>query len=119
MTSAFAEIIKAITPFGLPHAPDVYEGKKKDRWFVYNYADDRGTLDADDEPSERLVSLQLHLYMPGRENFLEIKERVRESIFATGEFTYPSVTNLGVTDGKRHIVFEFDGVEERTEKDGI
>ena len=119
MTSAFAEIIKAIIQFNLPHAPDVYEGDRVDRWFTYNYADDRGSLNADDEPSERLVSLQLHLFMPGRENFLNIREKVREAIFDTGEFTYPSVTNLGVTEGKRHIVFEFDGVEERTEKDGV
>ena len=119
MTSAFAEIIRVITPFGLPHAPDVYEGKRKDKWFVYNYADDRGHAEADDEPTDRLVSMQLHLYLPGRENFLTLKEQVREALFSTGEFTYPVVTNLGVTDGKRHIVFEFDGVEERTEKDGV
>lgn len=119
MTSAFAEIIKAITPFNLPHAPDVYEGKQIDRWFTYNYADDRGHFEADDEPSDRLVSLQLHLFMPGRENFLGIKEQVREALFSTGEFTYPAVTNLGVTDGKRHLVFEFDGIEERTEEDGV
>ena len=99
MTSAFAEIIKVITQFNLPHAPDVYEGERVDRWFTYNYADDRGSLNSADEPSERLVSLQLHLFMPGRENFLNIREQVREAIFDTGEFTYPSVTNLGVTEG--------------------
>ena len=114
MTSAFAEIIRAITPFGIPHAPGKYEGEETEKWITYNYADDRGNAFADDEPGDRLVSMQLHLFLPERENFISLRREIREAIFSTGEFTFPAFTDLGPdATGKRHLVFEFDGIEER------
>lgn len=114
--SSFSKIIDAISAFDIPHAPGVYTGQKSSRWIVYNYADDRGEDFADDEPGLRKVSLQVHLYLPARENFLSLKEQIREALFAQEDFTYPVVTDLGEDSiGKRHLVFEFDGIEERTE----
>lgn len=118
--SAFSNIVEAIREFNIPHAPNVYEGKKSDRWITYNYADDRGALYCDDEPAERHVSMQVHLYLPARENFISIRERVRESLWRHGAETYPAVTDLGADAiGKRHLVFEFEAIEERTEADGL
>ena len=113
--SSFAKIIAAISPFKIPHAPGIYTGPKSSGWIVYNYADDRGEDFADDEPGIRKVSLQVHLYLPARENFLTIKEQIREALFAQEDFTYPAVTDLGEDSiGKRHLVFEFDSWEPRT-----
>lgn len=118
--SALENIVEAIKNFGWPYEPNIYEGKRRDRWFTYNYADDRGAVFADDEPTERHVSMQVHLYLPARENFTRIREQVRESLYSHGAETYPAVTDLGIDAiGKRHLVFEFDAIEERTETDGL
>ena len=115
--SSFSKIIESISQFGYPHAPNVYSGESADRWFVYNYADNQGEDFADDEPGSIKVSLQLHLYLPFEENYLSLRDRIREALFAQDDFTYPVVTDLGKDAiGKRHLVFEFDGWEAR---DGI
>lgn len=105
----FEKIIAAIKPFGLPYAPDIYEGGEE-RFFVYNYADERAVLYADNTPKVVVASVQVHLYLPAEENFISLKNKVRRALHRQG-FTYPEVTVMR-EDKKRHIVFECDVEEE-------
>lgn len=108
----FEKIIAAVKPFGFPYAPDIYEGSEE-RFFVYNYADDRAVLYADDAPAAVMASVQVHLYIPADENFITLKNRVRRALHQQG-FTYPDVTVLREAKN-RHIVFECD-IEEELEE---
>lgn len=103
--TAFEKIVQAIKPFGFPYSPDLYQGPAK-TYFVYNYADERGTLFADDVPGEIIASVQVHFYLPKSENFITIKNRIRKALFQMG-FTFPEVTSV-IEDDKRHIIFECD-----------
>ena len=113
MTSAFAEIIRAITPFGIPHAPGKYEGEETEKWFTYNYADDRGNAFADDEPGDRLVSMQLHLYLPERENFISIRRDTPTTAgtlsltMSQGTGSYPCSSTFSCRRGR--ILFQSGG----------
>lgn len=108
----FEKIIAAIKPFGFPYAPDVYEGSEE-HFFVYNYADERVVIYADNAPVAVRASVQVHLYIPADENFIVLKNRVRRALHKQG-FTYPEVTVLREAK-KRHIVFECDIEEEMEE----
>lgn len=108
----FEKIIEAIKPFGFPYAPDIYEGGEE-HFFVYNYADDRGVLYADNVPIAVRASVQVHLYIPAEENFIALKNKVRRAL-CQQDFTYPEVTVLREAK-KRHLVFECDIEEEMEE----
>lgn len=108
----FEKIIAAIKPFGFPYAPDIYEGSEE-RFFVYNYADERAVFYADDAPAAVKASMQIHLYLPEEDNFIALKNRVRSALHQQG-FTYPKVTVLREAK-KRHMVFECD-IEEELEE---
>lgn len=109
--TTFEKIISAIEPFGFPHAPDVYRGKTP-RWFTYNYADDYGTDFSDDNPGAVIVSVQVHLFLPINDDFINLKNKVRRSLFRQG-FTFPEITVMTEDDEKlRHIIFECDIIEE-------
>ena len=108
----FEKVIKAIRDFGFPYEPDVYTGKSE-KYFVYNYADERGIAFADDAPEVVKADIQVHFFLPADENFIKIKNRIRSALFRQG-FTYPEVTVL--KEGKkRHIVFEC-AIEEEMEE---
>lgn len=109
--TAFENVIQAIEGFGYPHCPDIYTGESA-RHFTYNYANDRGTLFADNAPQTRIASVQVHLVIPAEEDFIGIKEEVRKNLFRQG-FTYPQITVLK-EEKKRHIIFECD-IEESEE----
>ncbi len=109
--TTFEKIIAAIEPFGFPHAPDVYRDKAP-RWFTYNYADDYGTDFSDDNPGEVIVSVQVHLFLPIDDDFINLKNKVRRALFGQG-FTFPEITVMTEDDEKlRHIIFECDIIEE-------
>ena len=107
----FEKIIAAIKPFGFPHAPDIYEGSEE-HFFVYNYADEMADFYADNAPAAVRASVQVHLYVPAEENFIELKNKVRRAL--QQGFTYPEVTVLREAK-KRHLVFECD-IEEELEE---
>ena len=112
--TAYEKIVQSITSFGYPYSPDVYEGESE-RYFTYNYADDRGALYADDVPQAVIASVQVHFYMPADENFSNIKKKIRNALFRNG-FTFPVVTVLTEDEKKiRHIIFECD-IEEDMEE---
>lgn len=108
----FEKIIEAVKDFGFPYEPDVYTGEKE-TYFVYNYADERGIVFADDSPEVVKADVQVHFFLPVEENFIKIKNRIREALFRQG-FTYPLVTVL-IEEKKRHIVFECSIEEEMEE----
>lgn len=108
--TTFEKIIAAIEPFGFPYAPDVYR-EKDARWFTYNYTDDYGTYFSDDQPGVVIASVQVHLFLPIDDDFIDLKNKVRRSIFQQG-FTFPEITVLTEDDEKlRHIIFECDTIE--------
>lgn len=105
----FEKIVNAIKDFGFPYEPDIYTGKAE-KYFVYNYADERGDLFADDAPGTVIASVQVHFFMPAGEDFIKIKNKIRKSLFQHG-FTFPEVTVIK-EEKKRHIIFECDVEEE-------
>lgn len=107
--SAFEKIVSAIKEFGYPYEPDIYRGEKK-KYFTFNYADERATLFADDSIEVVVASVQIHFFLPYRENFISEKNRISKALFKEG-FTYPEVTILKEND-TRHIIFECDIEEE-------
>lgn len=109
--TAFENIVEAVKSFGYPYSPGVYKGEDK-KYFTYNYSDDRGGLYADNIPETTIVSVQVHFFLPLRENFIKEKNQIRQALFQQG-FTYPEVTVLTESEEKiRHIVFECDIEEE-------
>lgn len=103
--TVFEKIAAALKSFDFPHEPNVYTGCEK-RYFTYNYSDERGSLFADDEALEITASVQVHLYLPEKEKFSKIKNKVKKALMSQG-FTYPEVTILKDED-KHHIIFECD-----------
>lgn len=110
--TAFENIVNAIAPFDYPYKPDVYQGDSE-KYFVYNYADQRGSLWADDGPETVIASVQVHFFMPEKENFIKIQNKIRKALFEQG-FTFPQVTVL-TENKKRHLVFECEIEEEMEE----
>lgn len=109
--TVFEKIIEAIKPFDLPHAPDIYTGKKKS-YFTYNYSDDRGLGFGDDGCDLSVAYIQVHFFLPIKENFIEKKKQIRDRLVMMG-FTYPSIRIVTEEDrGLRHLVFECEIEEE-------
>lgn len=112
--STNAVIIQALKPFGYPCKPNHYTGSDK-KYFTFNYADERGADYGDNEPGCIKASMQIHFFLPLKENYISEKKKIREALFAAG-FTYPIVTELIETENEvRHIVYECDIIEEREE----
>lgn len=111
--SALENIVEAISPFGYPYAPDIYEGRS-DHYFAYNYANIRAGLRGDDETMEAVASVQVHFFLPRKEKFTDIKKRVSKALERQG-FTWPEVTML-IEGNMRHIVFECEIDEEVEEQ---
>ena len=109
--TTFEKIVEAVKPFGYPYEPDVYRGSETERWITYNYSDDYASEFADDEPAVVIATVQVHLFLPIREDFYKIKQQIRKALFAQG-FTYPEVTVLAENETIRHIIFECDIEEE-------
>lgn len=109
-------IINALKSEGLPVVPGIYTGTA-DKYYTFNYEDDRGEIFADDTPQIDVVSIQVHLFVPLEFNYISIKKRTRSRLFGAG-FSYPSITERDETDTKKkHIIFkcEIDGQSESEE----
>ena len=108
--TAFAKLKEALLPLGIPLVTD-FSGGDYDTYITINEAGDAGRNDGDDEPGCNVLSVQVHLFLPLRQDYLSLKREIRKSIFRAG-YTYPSVTVL--TDAEldvRHIIFEADITE--------
>ena len=87
-------------------AKDVYEGKS-DTYIVYNVAAEDPTGYHDDAPSDNIIYLQIHLYMPKDDDYTLLQKELKTAVF-NGGFSYPRVALNTVekdTD-KRHICYE-------------
>ena len=82
---------------------DVYTGTKT-LYIVFNYADDRCVLYANNEPQIDVAYMQIHLFAPMNPTIL--RKKIRAALFKGG-FTYPQVTPLYEKDTKTyHTIFE-------------
>ena len=107
-------IINALKPFGYPCKPNFYNGGEK-KYFTFNYADERGADYGDNQPGCILSSMQIHFFLPMKENCIKEKKEVRKALFKAG-FTYPVVIEITEEENStRHIVYECDITEEREE----
>lgn len=107
-------IVRAIEIFGFPSSPGVYT-RSEDHWFTYNYVDDHGELFGDDEPLETINRIQLHYFLPVEENYLKMKNEIRDALLREG-FTYPEIESMDDPNPDiRHLVFECEIEEEREE----
>lgn len=106
MTS-FQKIREACKKVGIPAYPD-FSTQGEDTYVVYNIMSETPDAFGDDAPSDVIVDLQAHLYLPASVNFFDLKLKLTRALFEQG-FTYPSIALNEVEDGEvRHIVFEFE-----------
>ena len=113
--SAFAAIKEALSELPYPKTPRRYEGSEK-RYITYYYAFDHGADFGDDEPGCNLVAVQVHFFLPLKENFQGERARIRRLLHQNG-FSWPEITVLEEDDTEtRHIIFECDYTEEIEEE---
>ena len=99
-------IRNALLPFGDPVEKAVYQSDAK-RYYSFNY-NTIGAAYADDAPEHVRYLIQVHLFMPLREEDLTQKEATITALYNAG-FTWPDVFDLTDETG-RHIVFECEDV---------
>jgi len=105
-------IMDTLGPMGYAVVPDIYEGDDK-KYYTYTIADDRGAYFADDLPISNRVSVQIHFFLPIKENYIKERNQTRQLLLHAG-FTYPVITMITEPDTqKRHIIFECEVEEER------
>ncbi|MDE7436789.1 MAG: hypothetical protein K2N01_13350 [Lachnospiraceae bacterium] len=98
------KIIGALQGFGYPVVQDLYTGKK-DHYFVFTYADERGINFSDNRPKQEKASINISLFLPANENYMQLKEDVKKKLIGAG-FSYPSAGQYLEQDGRiRHVVF--------------
>ena len=88
----------------LPLFPNVYTGEEL-RYLVYNYYVIPQVY-AEATAHAARYSVQLHLYLPHKENPNAVKLAIINACVAAG-FTFPSMTNASDKEGQ-HYVFEFE-----------
>lgn len=98
----------ALAGLGLPAVPNV-DTKKRDRCFTFNY-DLLPIGFADNCPSSYKALIQVHLFLPLKEDPLVLKERTILALAAVG-FTWPEVVDAS-DDEAQHFVFECEALEE-------
>lgn len=103
------DTLTPIIPNDTPGEPNVklnkYSGDSG-TYVVFNYADDRGEVFADDAPEIDTASLQIHLFCPEKFNYMTLKKQIRSKLFQAG-FSYPQISSLYESDTKlNHIIFE-------------
>lgn len=105
------KIINALIELGYPIKADKYTGQEK-TYFVFNYADIRGTEFADDEPGIELYSIQVHFFTDYPFDYTKLIKSVKRKLHGAG-FSWPSSQVLYENDtNKIHIVFTCEIGEE-------
>lgn len=110
--NAFEKIQSAAQSVGVKAFPHTYSGQEK-RWITYQVITERGELFGDDEPGTVVSRVMINLFIPVRENYIELKDKLRRALFAQG-FTWPEIVNTSIESdtGLRHIVFECEDEDE-------
>ena len=102
-------IISALSSLNIPVSPNVYEGSATE-YIVFNYADERPALNADDTDILDDTTIQVHYFTKG--NPQTNKKVIRRLLRASG-FSIVSTREFYETDTKyTHVVVEanIDGV---------
>ena len=106
---------------GWPLEPGIYDGDKT-TYVTYNEADNRAAEFGDSDALERVVSLQIHYFMPmyktntlKKQSYMNALNSIRDALFVGG-FSYPEVTIRAETDADPaanvwHIIFECEYTE--------
>lgn len=98
-------LLKLKEATGLPVAPDLYMGDAK-RYLVFNYANEMPSLSGDDSPVADTALIQVHLYLPCGENYMEWKETIRDFLEQNG-FDDIEIQSTVEPDMKyTHVIFE-------------
>ena len=93
----------ALTSLSLPVYADVYEGTA-DEYIVFNYADERPALRADDNDELDETVIQVHYFT--KSNPLSNKKAIRKALRTAG-FTIISTSEFYESDTKfYHVVVE-------------
>lgn len=104
-----SELIYALlNSFSYPVEYMAYTGSAS-AYFVYNFADERGALFADDAPCEIVYSIQVHFFAPLEFDHVDLKKQVRQALFAAG-FTYATIQTFYEKE-TAHLVFECEYAE--------
>ena len=106
---------------GWPLEPGIYDGDKT-TYVTYNEADNRAAEFGDSDALERVVSLQIHYFMPmyktntlKKQSYMIALNSIRDAL-VVGGFSYPEVTIRSGTDADPaanvwHIIFECEYTE--------
>lgn len=74
---------------GVDVEQDEYTGKNE-KYFVYQYEDERPVLNGDDKPLQDICYIQLKLYTPKKFDYFDLKKRTRD-YFESAGFMIPSI----------------------------
>lgn len=106
---------------GWPLEPGIYDGDKT-TYVTYNEADNRAAEFGDSDALERVVSLQIHYFMPmyktntlKKQSYMIALNSIRDAL-VVGGFSYPEVTIRDEKDADPaanvwHIIFECEYTE--------
>lgn len=100
-------IMDALSDFGYPVSPTVYEGEAE-QYFVFNYST-MGADFGDDAPQQEKYLVQVHFFCSPSFNSVGRAKQIKRKLFAAG-FTWPEMTNASDRDGQ-HLVFECEAAE--------
>lgn len=74
---------------GIEVEQDEYTGKQN-KYFVFQYEDERAALHGDNRPLEDICYIQLRMYTPKKFNYFELKKKTRD-YFETSGFYISSI----------------------------
>ena len=101
--------LKEVT--GFPVEPDLYTGDAE-RYIVFNYSE-TPSFCGDDAPVADTALIQVHLYLPYGENYMELKEKIRNFLEQNG-FDDIEIQPTVEPDMKyTHVIFECEYTEGR------
>ena len=104
-TSINKQIIDMLKPLGYPIEFMTYNGSQSS-YFVFNYADERGVMFADNLAQFELVSLQIHFFCPRTFNHINLKKQVKQTLI-NNDWVHPVTQTLYEReDDYYHLIFE-------------
>lgn len=93
---------QALTSVGLPAYPNTYTGKRLE-YLTWNYTEIPAVY-AERAPRAARYLIQVHYYLPHKEDPSAKKQLLRNALFNAG-CTWPSIENSSESEGQ-HWVFE-------------
>lgn len=100
-----ARLQTALKPSGLPVFPNIYTGRELE-YIVTNYTT-LPALHGGDRPGAARYLVQVHYYLPHKQNPNPVLETLCQALFAAG-FTAPSIVPASDANGQ-HYALECEG----------